>query len=174
MRFSRLAALKRLPEISKPWLEMAQGLGTIFALCAALWWFYAQRFTHLNLKLEQTVTQRHMPGKDHRVLVFVDVRATNIGKIRIPMESGTLAIYQVNPYQHDVLKQITLDPITLEPGESDQPGLKSFYVDDHIKTLEINSFYRVPGTNKYWMLETVADLGPEKLPYPITNSTSEK
>jgi hypothetical protein len=175
MRPRQWGSMKRSLELFKLCLDVVQAVGTIVALGAGLWWFLAQRSTHPNLKLEQTVTQRHLANDDNRIQVFVDVRVTNIGKVKIDLSPGTLSIYQVYPSLADkkALKDYALDNVVLEPGESDQPKVWSFFVYDNVKTIDISSSYPVPGTDKYWKLESVVNLGSETLPGPVKSSTGE-
>jgi len=148
----------RWPKLLKPWFELLQSLGTIAALIAGLWWFLVQRSTYQNLKLEQTITQRPIPGAGLK-MVTIDVRVTNIGKVGINLKESEMDVYQLIPKATKELSKFKLDAVYLQPGESDQVAFESPVYPDVIKSIQVNSYYEVPDTGKYWELKSAADLG---------------
>lgn len=152
-----------LPGKAKPWLDLLQGLGTILALTGGAYWFYLQRNTEPQIKLDQIVTQRPLAGTDDRTLITVEVRATNIGKVKVALQPGSMDIRQLNPTGTDApLKVLSLVPLTLEPGETDQSLFKTFVLYNDVKTVQVHSQYRVPRDREmYWNLYSPVDLGTE-------------
>ncbi len=161
----------RLPKLWKAWLDVLQGLGTVIALIAALWWFHEQRFTSLNLKLEQTVTQRPLPSDPSQVLLAIEVHATNIGKVGIDLKENTGKLV-VSPVftDHDgalIGPSAPLDKLPdsrnftsllLQPGEGDQVGLFLVRVANSRKAVKIASYYKAQDTGQSWTIENVVDL----------------
>ena len=142
------------------WIEIIQGLVTILALVAGGYWFVLQRSTKAQVKIDQTVTQR--PAADHpdQTLITIDVRATNIGKVKVVLSAGALDLMQINPTPGKPLISFELKELTLEPGESDQAIFRTLKVQSTVKTIQVHSEYPVPGEkNKYWNLLSGVDIG---------------
>ena len=154
---------KSLPERAKPWLDLLQGVGTVLALTGGAYWFYLQRNTEPQIKLDQIVTQRPLAGADDRTLITVEVRATNVGKVKVSLQPGSMEIRQLNPTgQQAPLKVLPLGQLTLEPGEADQSLFKTFVLYNNVKTIQVHSQYRVPkDMEMYWNLYSPVDLGTE-------------
>jgi hypothetical protein len=150
-----------LKDRCEPWkaiLEILQALATIGAIIAAGVWFYMQRSTKPEIKLEQTITQRRLLPSN-RWLLTVDVRATNIGKVKVDLERGEVKLTKVNPTPDVPLISRPLKKLLLEPGESDQAIFESFSLSDDVKTIQMESSYPVPDSKLYWDLRSVADIG---------------
>jgi hypothetical protein len=147
----------------KPWIDVFQAIATIAAIVAALVWFLLQRSTKPQVKIEQTVTQRQVADNPEQWLIAIDVRATNVGKTKVTLEPGVMELTQVNPIPHKektLGQPYKLDGLSLEPGESDQALFKDFVIENSVKTIQIHSQYRVPGTSdSYWNLYSFVDIG---------------
>ncbi len=151
----------------KLWIECIQGVVTILALLAGGVWFLLQRANKPQVKLDQTVTQRPVAGQPEMTLITLDVRATNVGKIKVDLEPGTVELMELNPEQ-DVPQNVPqsvpkiafpLQRMTLEPGESDQAIFQTVNLPNSIHTIQVHSEYAVPGTKKYWNLLSSVDIG---------------
>lgn len=146
----------------KTWIETIQGIATIAAILAGAYWFFLQRSTKPQVKLDQTVTQRPVDGHSDQTLITVDVRAMNIGKTKVDLDSGQLDLIQINPTPEPPVKPLisyNLKAISLEPGESDQAIFVAVKIQN-LKTIQVHSDYPVPGENKkYWNLLSVVDIG---------------
>ncbi|WP_158943149.1 hypothetical protein [Granulicella sp. S190] len=155
----------------KLWIEIVQGVATILAIAAGAYWFLLQRSIKPQIKLEQTVTHRLVEGDPGLTLVTVDVRATNIGKVKVELEPGRMELRQINPKAEaastptsasvvpEPLIKLELKAMTLEPGESDQALFRAVQVVSEIKTIQVFSVYPVSRAgNKYWNLLSVADI----------------
>jgi hypothetical protein len=177
---------RSLLERAKVWVETIQGVVTIIALIAGGYWFYMQRSTKPQLKLEQTFTQRAVDGKPGLTFISVDVRVTNMGKVKVELDPGEVSVYQINPPSTDSgkpLAKFKLLKETLEPGESDQAGLAPLFVYDNIKTILVHSDYKVPNgrflfwnlpeKNLYWNQRSYVDIGADTLKKESANSSSE-
>jgi hypothetical protein len=163
---------RSLIEIVKVWIDTTQGIATILAIIAGGYWFFLQRGTKPQIKLEQTVTQRAVAGEPHETLIVVDVRVTNTGKVKVDLDPGELELMQVNPIPTDpkaaLLDSFELKRVTLEPGESDQALFRDDIVPDSIKTIQVHSDYKVPtdkilfwnlkDKNMYWNLLSFVDI----------------
>jgi len=150
-----------LIELVKTWVDTIQGIATITVILAGGYWFFLQRSTKPQVKLDQIVTQRPVDGVPGQTLLTVDVRATNIGKVKVDLNSGQLDLIQINPSPEQPVQPLVsynLKTITLEPGESDQAIFVAVKVQT-VKTLQIHSDYPVPGEKKYWNLLSVVDIG---------------
>lgn len=150
----------------KTWMEIIQSVATVLAIAGGLIWFVLQRSTKPEVKIEQTVTHRSVAGHPDQSLVSVDVRATNVGKVKVDLEPGVMEILQINPIlEKDKQKpwpKFQLKRLTLEPGESDQALFRDFIVPANIQTIQIHSRYAVPGeAGLYWNLLSFADIGAE-------------
>jgi hypothetical protein len=157
----------RTAEQVKTYLDIAQSLVTILAVLAGGIWFTLQRSTKPEIKLEHSVSQRPVAGSPNMWLISVEVRATNVGKVKVELEAGVMEISQVNPVPGDDLLSAQLRDMRLEPGESDQAIFRTYQIPDSIRTIQIHSRYQVPGTSHmfwdsrplYWNLLTLADIG---------------
>jgi hypothetical protein len=107
---------------------------------------FLQRSTKPQVKLDQTVTQRPVAGDDDEILITVDVRATNIGKVKVDLQPGQFDLLRLNPPQGGPLISYALRALSLEPGESDQALFKTVIVRSSVKTVQVHSDYKVPGT----------------------------
>jgi hypothetical protein len=144
----------------KSWIAALQGVATIGAILAGAYWFFLQRSTKPQVKLDQTVTQRPVVGDDDEILITVDVRATNIGKVKVDLQPGQFDLLRLNPPQGGPLISYALRALSLEPGESDQALFKTVIVRSSVKTVQVHSDYKVPGTgNNYWNLLSAVDIG---------------
>ena len=144
----------------KPWVETLQGIATITALITAAIWFYMQRSTKPQVKLDQIISQRQVANDPDHFLVTIDVRASNIGKTKVDLQPGELDIRQFNPTPGRPLFSFPLKQLRLEPGESDQAVFQAIELDNTIKSIQIHSDYKVPGKgSEYWNLLSVADIG---------------
>jgi len=132
---------------------------TILALVAGGVWFLLQRSNKPQVKLDQTVTQRPVAGNPEMTLITLDVRATNVGKIKVDLEPGTVELMQLNPEQDVPKVAFPLQRMTLEPGESDQAIFQTVNLPNSIHTIQVHSEYAVPGTKKYWNLLSSVDIG---------------
>jgi hypothetical protein len=177
---------RSLFEIVKLWVDTTQGIATILAIIAGGYWFFLQRGTKPQIKLEQTVTQRAVAGEPHETLIAVDVRVTNTGKVKVDLDPGDLVFMQVNPELTDPnappLDSFKLKSVSLEPGESDQALFQDDIVSDNIKTIQVYSGYKVP-TEKilfwslkdkhlYWNLLSFVDIGVDTQQKESVNSPS--
>jgi hypothetical protein len=142
----------------KYWVEVVQGISTIFAIITGGWWFYAQRSIKPEVKIDQVVTQRPL-ADSKEILIAIDVHASNVGKTKVELEQGRLEVSEINPPTPGVLWSRDLPAITLEPGESDQAVFVTLTVEPEVRTLQIHSLYRVPDTNMYWNLLSAVDIG---------------
>lgn len=150
---------KSFGETTKLCLDILQSLATILAIVCGAIWFYMQRSTKYQVKLDQTITQRPLAGSKN-TLITIDVRATNIGKTKVTLQHGQFDLRQLNPTGFGALKSFPLeDKLELEPGESDQALFKTLILDSSIKTVQAHSDYPVPGTDKFWNLLTAVDVG---------------
>jgi hypothetical protein len=145
----------------KTWVETIQGIATIIAIVAGGYWFFLQRSDKPEVKLDQVITQRGLEGESDQILITLDVRATNTGKTRVDLSDGELDLTQLNPTPGVSLHSYPLKVMTLEPGESDQALFRAVILPNAIRTIQLHTFYRVPGqTNEYWNLLSVADIDP--------------
>jgi hypothetical protein len=147
-------------------MEILQAIATILAIACGLIWFLLQRSTKPQVKIEQTVTQRHVVGHPDQSLVSVDVRATNVGKVKVELAPGVMELLQINPIldkdQQKAWPKFQLKKLILEPGESDQALFQDFTLPDTIRTVQIHSRYAVPGKlDLYWNLLSFVDIGVE-------------
>lgn len=150
-------------ETVKLCVDVVQGLATIVAILAGGYWFFLQRSINPQIKIEQTVTHRPVQGDPGFMLMTVDVRATNVGKVKVDLQPGEFELRQVNPtLSGDTTKPLValvLKPMTLEPGESDQALFKTIEVPVEIKTVQVHSDYAVPHeTKKFWNLLSAVDV----------------
>ena len=148
----------------KNWVETIQGIATIVAICAGAYWFFMQRSTNPQVKLDQTVTQRLAVAQSNQTLITVDVRATNIGKVKVDLGPGQLELFQINPSPAPptALISYTLKALTLVPGESDQAIFAAIKVQNTVKTVQVHSYYPVPHeSKKYWNLLSAVDIGTD-------------
>jgi hypothetical protein len=158
-------------EMLKSWLSVLQSIATIAAIICGGIWFYMQRSTKPQVKLDQTITQRTLTGSND-TLITIDVRATNIGKTKVTLNYGQFDLDQLNPTGVGRLWGSPLaDNLNLEPGESDQALFKTLILDSSIKTVQAHSDYPVPGTNKFWNLLTAVDVGPNVTATKVADSS---
>jgi hypothetical protein len=168
----------------KPWVDVIQGAATVAAVLLGGWWFWEQRSINKNIKLDQTVSwERPASGEANVFLVAVDVRATNIGKVKADLKPGLLEVTQVNPRtpKPTILYTDSLDDVTLEPGESAQARFVILPIYSTVKAIQVHTCYEVPASawariwmpsvdcehaehgdskgNKYWSLLSVAEIG---------------
>lgn len=176
------AAPKSRIERAKAWIDVIQGAATIVAVFLAGWWFLEQRSINKNIKLDQTVSWEQAVGEDHTLLVAIEVHATNIGKVKVPLGPGLLEVMQANPRTQApvLLYKTRLDPMSLEPGESAQARFHVLAVYDSVKAIQVHSCYEVPGSawksidcadaeahpdparkNRYWNLLSIAAIGAD-------------
>lgn len=169
----RAARLWQLPLSCKPWLDFFQAIATLIALIAGAYWFHLQRNTVPQIKLEQIVTQRPLANGENETLTTVEVRTTNVGKIKVDLGGGTMDIHQLNPTgKPAAFTTEKLDPVSLEPGETDQSLFKTFVFTNAVKTIQVHSVYKVPSSKEmYWQLYSPVDLG-EKAATKDTASTT--
>jgi hypothetical protein len=150
----------------KDWIDIFQGIFTIGAIIAAGFWFFKQESLKPQVKLDQTVSQRAAAGKPGFWLIAVDVRAINIGKVKVSLHGGKMWLKQINPIPGEDLIDTPLKDLELDPGEGDQAIFKTFELPDYIHTLQVTSNYGVPDVKGYyWELESAAEIGdgkPEK------------
>jgi hypothetical protein len=140
-------------------LDIIQALFTIVAIAAGGWWFLKQESVKPQVKLEQTITQRPLGNEASEVLLTVEVRATNMGKTKVELSNGQMEVSQINPIPGGSLATSPLQPLTLEPGESDQALFKSVLIYKSTLTIEVHSEYSVPGTKNVWNLLSAVDIG---------------
>lgn len=146
----------------KVWIDTLQGIATILAILAGGYWFFLQESLKPQVKLDQTVTQRSLAGESDQTYITVDVRTTNIGKVKVDLKPGELDLREVNPTPQGSgsLGSYPLKALILEPGESDQAIFQALIVPNSVKTIQVHSDYAVPGkTKEYWNLLSVVDLG---------------
>jgi hypothetical protein len=147
----------------KIWIDIFQGLFTIGAILAAGFWFFDQESLKPQIKLEQTITQRPLDGQPDETLIAVDVRVTNLSKVRVKLSDGRMWLAQINPVPGKDLTDESLKDLQLDPGEGDQAFFKTYIVSNDIRTIQLTSRYMVPNEKNYdWELESAADLGPQK------------
>jgi len=103
----------------KHWSDVLQTLSTIIAIVAGGIWFYMERSTKPQIRIEQAATQRHVSGIKDTWLVAIDVRVTNIGKVKVELSGGKMVLSQINPLPGIGLIETALRDLVLEPGESD-------------------------------------------------------
>src|SRR5436309_3142582 len=94
----------------KNWTDIEQSIFTVAAIIAGLIWFFMQRSDKPQIKLEHSVSQRVLAGEDGTLLIAVDIRVTNIGKVKVTLDKGVLRIYQVNPIPGEELVREGRDP----------------------------------------------------------------
>lgn len=147
------------------WVELAKNLLTIGAILAGGYWFFEQRSNVPQVKLDQTVSQRLLSGSKDAWLIAVDVRATNVGKIKVSLANGLMELTQVNPIPGKALREEKLEDMVLEPGETDQALFRTYVIHDATKTVQMRSAYGVPGSNGLsWNLLSVFDVGSDSHP----------
>jgi hypothetical protein len=136
----------------KLWIEIVQGTLTILGIFAAGMWFFAQRSDKPQIKLEHFATDRALSSARQMSLVAVEVRVTNVGKVKVHLDPGNLQIDQFNPVPGVTLLtgKKKLKELELEPGESDQALFEVYQLPDYIKTIQIHSDYDVPNTGRIW------------------------
>jgi hypothetical protein len=146
----------------KTWVEILQGVVTVAALLCGGYWFFIQRNLSEQIKLEHTVTQRPVADKADHTLLTVDVRLTNVGKVRVNnLSQGNLEVMQLNPTGNPTpLVNIPLSNPTLEPGESDQALFRTISINNAVKTIQLRSTYPVPNSKLSWEFVSAADIGP--------------
>jgi hypothetical protein len=148
---------------AKEWLDIVQAIFTIGAIIAAAIWFIDQQSLKPQVKLEQTITKRAVAGQPGYWLTAVDVRATNIGKVKVFLTGGTLSLTQINPVPGEDLTTTSLKDLELDPGEADQAIFVTFVVPDYIHTVQATSSYQVPKDKGYfWELVSALDLDDGK------------
>jgi len=144
----------------KCWTDIAQNIVTVAAILAGGIWFLLQRSNAPQLRLDQTVSQRLLSGSTDTWLIAVDVRATNVGKVRISLAGGVMQLRQINPIPGGIIKEEKLQDLVLEPGETDQAWFRTYQVPNTIKTLQVRSDYAVPGSQRlHWNLLSAVDIG---------------
>jgi hypothetical protein len=155
----------------KEWVEVCQGVFTIGAIVAAGIWFIEQQSLKPQIKLEQTISQRAEAGKPGFWLVAVDVRATNLGKVKVALHGGRVWLKQINPVPGEDLIDVPLKDLELDPGEGDQAIFKTFELPDYVHTLQVTSNYGVPNDKAYyWQLESASEIGDAKPDKTTTSS----
>jgi hypothetical protein len=144
----------------KSWLDILQSLVTIAAILAGGIWFMLQRSTKPEVKIEHMVTQRPVDGSIGMWLVAIEVRVTNVGKVKVDLGQGIMNLSQVNPVPGSELVAADLRDLRLEPGESDQALFRTYQIPETVKTIQVHSRYEVPGAHHlYWNLLSLADIG---------------
>lgn len=161
-------ATKPVKSSVKERLEIIQSIFTILAIVAGGWWFIEQRSEKPQVKVEHFLSQRPLAGAEHKWLMCVDVRATNVGKTKVRLEDGETKLTQINPIPGVDLKDEQLKGLILEPGESDQALFKTYVIPDRIRTIEVHSNYTVPTSmlfglwphqKLYWNFRSLIDIG---------------
>lgn len=150
---------KSVGERIKLIVDIVQGLLTIGAICAGGWWFFEQESIKPQVKIDQTVTQRPLNGDSSETLITVDVRATNIGKIKVELPVGDMEVSQINPIPGYPISDYPLRSLLLEPGESDQALFQSIRLNKSTLTIQVHSKYPVPGSKNVWNLLSAVDIG---------------
>jgi hypothetical protein len=175
--------VRKGPVRLKAWLDVLQAVVTVLAILAGGAWFLMQRFDKPMLKLQHVVTVRPMDGTSHHWLAVVEVRATNVGKVRIKLPRGTgkVELMRLNPPFPDNVapepfySDWTDKDLILEPGETDQAFIETEDIPDSYKTVQVYSQYQVPSffkpawhlfpttqtktnQNLYWTLTSTFDL----------------
>jgi hypothetical protein len=136
--------------VAKGWLDIVQSVMTILALLGAAFWFFAQRSDKQQIKMEHFVTQRPVQGARAMDLVAVEVRVTNVGKVKVDLSPGHLELSQINPVPGGLLLQAPLKTLHLEPGESDQAVFSTYQIPMEISTIQIHSDYALPHLGRIW------------------------
>ena len=170
----------RLDQV-KTSIDIVQGIATVIALVLGGFWFLGQRPANPNIKLDQTVTWQRVEGDTKNLLhVAIDVRATNIGKVKVDLKPGLIKVFEINP-EVSPLFELPLSSLRLEPGESAQALFHVQPMYDSVKAIEIVTCYEVPGSgpesldcehreslhldpphnNLYWSLVSVAEIGTD-------------
>jgi hypothetical protein len=133
------------------------------------------------VSLKQQVTQRPVAGDQERWLLYIEVKATNLGKTSLNLDSGTLRIRQLNPEAagDSTLKIYDLDSISLLPGETGEAQVQTLYVPVEYKTLLLQSEYAAPAEflgikipwkrEHMWRIQTPVDIGTSSLSNSLEN-----
>jgi hypothetical protein len=141
---------ERTPRYSgKERLEIVQSILAIAAILAGLCWFFMQGIVKPNVKMEQVVSQRHLAKTPSTSLIWVEVRATNLGKVPVHLHNGSLIMTLDDPEQkglQTIGDPVPLQELTLSPGESDQAVVHAYELPLGYNVVSIQSQYQVPPT----------------------------
>jgi hypothetical protein len=161
-------------------LQGIQAVATIGAILAGGYWTYMlfveQRQLFAHLKTEHHLTHVELPG--HRILLMVDVIHTNVGGVKVTLNSGDVKIYSLEPPDlkdpaessaWNLQAETNTIPggnLLIEPGESDQIHYEFILSDD--APLRIYSYYENPTApgNTGWVTWSLYD--PRKPAASIT------
>jgi len=146
----------RVETTRTPWkdrIAIVQGLLTSFAIVAAGVWFFIQGTDKPEVDIELFATSRLIVGlpqgspKMH--LVTFQIKATNLGRVPVHLENGTLTIYQMNPEPRGntpLKKYCHLGELFLPAGETDRSQYENLNLDDYYKTVLMQLQYSAPRT----------------------------
>jgi len=134
----------------KPWLDATQTVLTIVGIFAAAIWFFQQRSEKPMVKVEHLCSQRALDGVSGTALVAVEVRVTNVGKVRVPLDAGDVEITQINPQPGADLLEAKLKTLDLEPGEVDQAYFRVYRIPYAVKTIQVHTLLEVPDSGRIW------------------------
>ncbi len=164
----------------KDFTGAVQSILTVAGIIVTAWWFFNQRSTAPDLKLEHFVSQRESADDSNIALISVEVRATNIGHVQFQFgQHNSLKIYDVNskgaPQNGKAADEIEMKigdvkqlSSGLEPGETDQVYFHRFRIDKRsMRTLMVVSHVTAEDGVPVWTYRSLFDL-------PGVKSTSKE
>ena len=81
-----------------------------------------------------------------------------------------MQLTQVNPIPGAQLEESRLHDLVLEPGEQDQALFRTYVIPDTIKTVQLRSTYRVPGSaGLSWNQLSAFDVGSDSSAKDLNN-----
>jgi hypothetical protein len=145
---------ERTPAI-KDDMAVVQNVVAVIAVGAAAIWFLGQGLGRPALQLEHVVTQRPVEADPSKTLVWIELKATNIGKIPVHLTRDCMALMlldEENPAGKVIDSSSTGPSVDLErrcPKSGPYPSVPEARDDDHSNVLlsyvPLNDLWLAPG-----------------------------
>lgn len=157
----------------KDTLAAVQSLATIVALLAGAWWFVKQNQDAPRLKVEHMVSAHEDPASAEKLIIAVEVKATNTGNTPISIPAGRIRLISIMSDPPLELDKVRMEDRWLEPGESDQLYFRTYRVPAKIGTLQIET--HVPSDhNTEWETSSLFDVKRDSKTYAATENAGKK
>ncbi len=159
--------------ILKDLIAVVQSIATVFALVAALYWFWLQRESEPRIRVDQTLTQHPNPADERSIFLEVDVTVTNIGKVVATPVCATVEVKELSPSNAE-LKFEKMQEFRLEPGETDQTYFRVLPLSRSPRLIAAATHIVLKGDESWdWRTRSVFTLATDSKnePRSITSST---
>jgi hypothetical protein len=184
-----------LPETLKDWVDLIQGITTIFAIFIGVWLFYKKRQPFPKAKITHTVVSKII--SQNKGLVRVTLNIANQGEVLLSTNEAWVGIQQISPCPKEIEAEMVKDinsiqrlkksheiawtslghkeiqtAYKIEPSE-DEEIYFDFVVESNIKTIIVYSYTRnrkIRDRDIGWNKTTIHDVFSKKVDMEETNA----